>query len=639
MSNNYDMNNNFYNNKGHMRNTKSFQAHSYNTYFFQEINPFPKIQNIKKLSQNIEEKMLPIYLNNDRRNTMPVLPFPNDTLLDEENSNNLHMIPPEMRLKKVTKINPKIINDLRNRNSYYGYNSYLFQNNKKEVFSENIHEIKKSPMDEFSGNSSDIKNLKSKSDIDSEKYNKINSKINILKKDNDDSNNINNKTINKKLKTNNNNPNKKINIKNKNQNNKNQNKTIIQETLKNQFINRNSAMFALLRKDKFIQKLNQISQYRMNLFEKEYKNDPYFKKKEFYNNVFIKNSELGNMLPLTLIFHYLLNPKTEIKQFSLKNNFYENVLLLHGFKNVKIKYDSNVLNQVPKFFDDLNYVNILFHNFEMNELNKFVYEIKNWTKSFDFEVSYEDLNNNNIYDKIRIYLISPLDITVEYNSNSANSFKSFAEFNFHCDIDYDKNKGRFIFKTSANVYNKCEELWQYEFLGEIWERAIIVIKEESQKNKLIMDKIFKEYLKKNLNKYSPIIEHNINDIVEEEKKEKSNNNKLIEKIKFNKDNITEKNTKEISSEFTRINNNDGKEKNKILNKKFEKSLEKSLNNNNDRKKEQILLYGVLLSFFIFIFKTVLTIEQGTFSLETFFNLLIIIIIGFMLLKNKSLDIA
>ena len=76
----------------------------------------------------------------------------------------------------------------------------------------------------------------------------------------------------------------------------------------------------------------------------------------------------------------------------------------------------------------------------------------------------------------------------------------------------------------------------------------------------------------------------------------------------------------------------------------ENKLEK--NNNLNKKgyinKEEIaqnsfLFYGVLLTFFLFIFKTVLSIEYGNISSETFFNILIIIIIGFMLIKNYILD--
>ena len=426
-----------------------------------------------------------------------------------------------------------------------------------------------------------------------------------------DDNNAANKNINKNLIKNQNNI-IKNDINNRKQNNHNQNNVPVNEKLKNQFINRNLTMFTMIKRINFFQNLEQMSQNRMQLFEKEYQNDIYFKKREFFNNVFINNNEIGKNFPLTLIFHYLLNPKIEINHFSLHKNFYENVLLLHGFKNIKISYDENMLKSIPKFFRDLNYVNNLFQNFEINELNKFIDEIKGWSKTFDLEIEYEDVNNKKINDQIKIYFISPKDITIEYNSNSANSCKSFAEFNFHCDIDYDKNKGRFVFKTIANVYNKCEELYQFEFLGEIWERAMLVIKEESQKNKIIMDKIFKEHLKKNLNKYSSSINHIIKDIVDKDKKENLNNENIDNK-----------------------NNNTFKQKHDEIMNKNENNKINLLIINKDITKEQLLYYGVMLSFFLFIFKTVLSIELGTFSLETFFNFLIIFIIGFMLVKNQS----
>ena len=66
-------------------------------------------------------------------------------------------------------------------------------------------------------------------------------------------------------------------------------------------------------------------------------------------------------------------------------------------------------------------------------------------------------------------------------------------------------------------------------------------------------------------------------------------------------------------------------------------MTKKIINYKEKNKEQILFYGVILSFFIFIFKTVLSIELGTFSLETFFNIIIIIIIGFMLCKNQYIN--
>ena len=156
-----------------------------------------------------------------------------------------------------------------------------------------------------------------------------------------------------------------------------------------------------------------------------------------------------------------------------------------------------------------------------------------------------------------------------------------------------------------------------------------------------MDKIFKEHLKKNLHKYSSSINYIIKDIIDKDKKENIKNEnigdkkdlKIINKNFFNEMN---KEDKIINKEKeTKFNKKIGNEQNNEITNKNEKKTFNLIINNTDKAKEQILHYGVMLSFFIFIFKTVLSIELGTFSLETFFNFLIIIIIGFMLVKNKS----
>ena len=63
----------------------------------------------------------------------------------------------------------------------------------------------------------------------------------------------------------------------------------------------------MLKKIKFFQNLEQISQDRMKLFEKEFQKDECFKKRDFFNNAFIKNFEIDKAFPLTLIFYYVLN--------------------------------------------------------------------------------------------------------------------------------------------------------------------------------------------------------------------------------------------------------------------------------------------------------------------------------------------
>ena len=612
MSNDLNIYNNNYKEEYNYLKFRPSQVHNYNyklnTYLYQISE-----KEVRKFTQNYNPEINPIFsADNDRRNTISNLPFPNDSLNNDETSSNSDIIPQEFKIKKVTKIKPKIKDGLGYNKQNIYHSSHYNQKATKDVFSENLAKNKKSPLDDTSGNSSDIQILKPNSQKLQKQYNKNKLKEKIVN--------------NKNLKNNNNNF---IGKAKKNLFKSTQNNLPINEKLKNQFINRNLDISQKLNKIKFLQNLEQESQNRMQLFEKELENDIYYRKKDFYNNDFIKNYEIEKNVPLTLIFYYLLNPKIEINQFSLKKNFIESALKLHGYKNIKMIYDENILNTIPKFFKDLNYVNNIFQTFDINKLNKFVNEIKNWKKAFELEILYEDVNNNKINDKIKVYLISPQDITIDYS----NSSQSFAEFNLHSDIYYDPNKGRFAFKTLVNVFNKCQDLSQFEFLGELWERAKVVINDEAQKNKINADKIFKEYLKQNLYKYKTSINYITKDEIEDEEKENLIEKSLTNKNNSNNNNIQKYISKEINKDVKIINNNTNKIKNEQIKEKFENKNE--IINNRDKAKEQILFYGVLLSFFIFIFKTVLIIELGTFSFETCFNIIIIIIISFMLFKTKN----
>ena len=612
MSNNLNIYNNNYKEEYNYLKFRPSQVQNYNYNLNSYLDQISE-KEVRKFTQNYNSEINPIFsADNNQRNTISNLPFPNDSLNNDETSSNSDIIPQEFKIKKVTKIKPKIKDGLGYNKQNIYHSSHYNQKSTKDVFSENLAKNKKSPLDDTSGNSSDIQNLKPNSQKLPKQYNKNKLKEKIVN--------------NKNLKNNNNNF---IGKAKKNLFKSTQNNLPINEKLKNQFINRNLDISQKLNKIKFLQNLEQESQNRMQLFEKEFENDIYYRKKDFYNNDFIKNYEIEKNVPLTLIFYYLLNPKIEINQFSLKKNFIESALKLHGYKNIKMIYDENILNTIPKFFKDLNYVNNIFQTFDINKLNKFVNEIKNWKKAFELEILYEDVNNNQINDKIKVYLISPQDITIDYS----NSSQSFAEFNLHSDIYYDQNKGRFIFKTLANVFNKCQDLSQFEFLGELWERAKVVINDEAQKNKINVDKIFKEHLKQNLYKYKTSINYITKDENEDEEKENLIDKSLTNKNNSNNNNIEKYISKEINKDDKIINNNSKKIENEQIKEKFENTNE--IINNRDKAKEQILFYGVLLSFFIFIFKTVLSIELGTFSFETCFNIIIIIIIGFMLFKTKN----
>ena len=182
MSSSYNMNiNQDYYNNDYMRNTQQYQPqiNNYSSEINFNINPFSSDNNnFKNFNINPFNNNYPQNYSStqNRRNTISVFPFPRDSNLEDFNSQSgVNSIPPEQKIRKVTKIQPKIRKnfgfDFNNNRGKNNYNINGIKN--KDISSENnMLKIKKSLMDEFSGTSSNNKNLNSKSENESLKSNK-----------------------------------------------------------------------------------------------------------------------------------------------------------------------------------------------------------------------------------------------------------------------------------------------------------------------------------------------------------------------------------------------------------------------------------------------------------------------------------
>ena len=83
---------------------------------------------VRKFTQNYNSEINPIFsADNNKRNTISNLPFPNDSLNNDETSSNSDIIPQEFKIKKVTKIKPKIKDGLgyNKQNIYNLHNSTI----------------------------------------------------------------------------------------------------------------------------------------------------------------------------------------------------------------------------------------------------------------------------------------------------------------------------------------------------------------------------------------------------------------------------------------------------------------------------------------------------------------------------------
>ena len=448
------------------------------------------------------------------------------------------------------------------------------------------------------------------------------------------------------------------------------------QEMHNQFINNNIANFNMLEKINFFSRLKSISDKRYQEFIQEFKKDYYFLDINEFENIFINEKDIKINSPLTLIFHYIFNP--EIKQADSGENFFEFIYKKRGDTNYSMEYDKKEIQNIPKYFNNINYVNNLFNNYNEKDLNIFLSEINTWKKTFSFEQKFKYtkhvIKTMTLRDVATIYFISPLDMIIDYHSYGsdfpmADFFVAISQYRFHCDINFNKIKGKFNFKTSCTVYNTIKLVKQTllkkyviyesnvtnqeEIQSNIWPNLKKIIKKEDEENQKINKKIFETYLKNNLNKYSkikpdekiyydffknnsdnePIRSSFINidsganfDIISNYNNEFNMYNIINNiKIKESEDNLESKNN------LRKINN---KENNKDKTDKIKKEENKEKDEKKPKKKRikkrLILKYGAFIIFAQYVIKTIVSLSEGYISQEKIFNIFLILVIGLIL---------
>ena len=448
------------------------------------------------------------------------------------------------------------------------------------------------------------------------------------------------------------------------------------QEMHNQFINNNIANFNMLEKINFFSRLKSISDKRYQEFIQEFKKDYYFLDINEFENIFINEKDIKINSPLTLIFHYIFNP--EIKQADSGENFFEFIYKKRGDTNYSMEYDKKEIQNIPKYFNNINYVNNLFNNYNEKDLNIFLSEINTWKKTFSFEQKFKYtkhvIKTMTLRDVATIYFISPLDMIIDYHSYGsdfpmADFFVAISQYRFHCEINFNKIKGKFNFKTSCTVYNTIKLVKQTllkkyviyesnvtnqeEIQSNIWPNLKKIIKKEDEENQKINKKIFETYLKNNLNKYSkikpdekiyydffknnsdnePIRSSFINidsganfDIISNYNNEFNMYNIINNiKIKESEDNLESKNN------LRKINN---KENNKDNTYKIKKEENKEKDEKKPKKKRikkrLILKYGAFIIFALYVIKTIVSLSEGYISQEKIFNIFLIFVIGLIL---------
>ena len=313
-----------------------------------------------------------------------------------------------------------------------------------------------------------------------------------------------------------------------------ENNILENENYKNHIINHNIFIDKKLKEIKFLEKLKSISDSRYLFFQNNYRKDNFFLDENNFDNVLISEKNLKIQSPLTLIFQKIFSPEEQ-------PNFFKKIFSSENNSDYLSYYDQNELNKVPRFYKDLPYVNNLFNSFDFNELNNFLEEIKTWNDTFHLDQEYThelkyfqpkkkyvSLKNNFI-----IYFISPYDLIIDSHLRASgipfsDTVMAINQLLFHCDIKFDSKKGKFIFKTSVKILNSIKMVKNTainntikeegkneadeEIINNIWTPMKKEILEQDLINQQNAEKIYKNYLENNLNKFSNVAPNVYNDI-------------------------------------------------------------------------------------------------------------------------------
>ena len=404
-----------------------------------------------------------------------------------------------------------------------------------------------------------------------------------------------------------------------------------------QMINRNIAIKEMLSRIHFNNKLTEITTKRFNEFTQENEvNKLFFIPEKDFDVNYIDIKDMNINTPLSLIFHYIFNPNTQIESDSSSKSFYENVYTNRGDINLTLTYNDTQNEKIPKFFSDLDYSLDLFANCEEKELTELLNDIEHWERKISFELNFIHPikkmfigpDRITMKDIITVYFISPTDLVIDYHSYGSDfpyvdTFVSISQYRFHNDIIFNENKGIFEFKTSCKVNYVIKMIKSCflesklksegyktnrdEVVYKIFEPLKDVLYKESESFQDMYIKVFEENIRRNLHKYSDQLPEGYKD---EEEKEST---------------IKEGITKPIVKE-------EHKEEPKV--EKEEQKVEVSSKSNEDKK---VIYICLAASIFMMIIKMLFQTgdkKGNLFSFDSIVNILILAAVGYLFVKTK-----
>ena len=382
----------------------------------------------------------------------------------------------------------------------------------------------------------------------------------------------------------------------------------------------------MLEEIEFYKKLDEITKERMELFTKEYTDE---KKGFFVNQKIFKRKyaeETFKDCPLFVIFTTLCKMTTQLEEYKRNKGFFESIFLDRGDTEVKFEETPEFSNNIPNFFNDGDYVMNLFSQFNKEDFDNFLNDIKNWSHKYEYtchaihKVKQVPFGPSQVVmrDRFIVYFISPTllifdDMAYATEFTYCDNFLPLFRYRFDCDIKFNDKKGKFEFNTKMTIS------YITIFLVNFMLKGTVESKSNSDTEELIKGEII-DKLKDSMNIYIDKFKDIFDRVTDETFQRKINLKQNMITGEIEEEIIEEGGGEEENCEETNNEKKEEKENNEENTKKEDNSIHGKINEFIDKYKTYIFIaiisiiaFGILISIF----------GKRFIGIDTIFNLLIL----------------
>ena len=384
----------------------------------------------------------------------------------------------------------------------------------------------------------------------------------------------------------------------------------------------------MLEEINFHKRIEEITKERMELFSKEYTDEKkgFFMPQKYFKRVYAE--EVLKDCPLFLVFTILFNISTQLEEYKVDKGFFESLFLNRGDTEVKFSENPEFSSNVPKYFNNGDYVMNLFSQFNKEDFENFLNEIQNWSHKYEgschavHKVKQVPFGPSQVVMKDRFiaYFISPTllifdDMAYATEFTYCDNFVPLFRYRFDCDIKFNEKKGKFEFITKMTIS------YFTFFLVNFMLKSAVESKsngdtEETIKGQ-ILDRI-KDSMSIYTERFNDIFDRATDETFQRKIDLKQNmitgefEEDVIEGAAPEDENVPEENNKENKEE-------DNKEKE---NKIEEEGIHKKIDEFIDKYKLYIFI-GIITVIILGIIYSFFNRGNGSFAIDTIFNLMIL----------------